>query len=806
MTPNDQVSLHTSPAGRKLAYDDIAFSIDPQTIAELDTDNGSFDVIGQPRALRALEMAIRISAKGYNIFATGPSGTGKRTAVMKALESYNPGTDHLVDIVYVFDFEREERPRVLYLPAGEGRRFKHHMSNLIDRVRSLVRSLLDQKQFKAEKDELVLKTENWESRLITDFEAKLAEEGFTVVQPENGEGQADLQPLIDGEPVSFEELQRRLTAGEIAEEFWSRLREKYHRYLDELSRLYQRVQQNRVKMEADLDQLKQQALEADLQQAFDELRELYPQPRVQAHLDRTLADIKRNLEFFFPEGPDKDEEGNPPLSRYHVNVLVDHSDADRPPIVFESHPDYPTLFGSQEPVAEGSHEHRSGFMMLRAGSLVRASGGYLVLRAEDLVAEEDSWVALKRALSDGKTEIRNHPGPFHVHGSGLKPEEIEIDVKVIIMGNEQIYDFLWNMDPEFPKLFKVPAEFDSVMVRDTEAITQYVRFMKLIANEEQLTPLSHEAMAAIVEYGVRLSEFRNRLTTRFSQIADLIRESGFWAARHGNGEVRRSDVEHAIEERRFLCSLPEEKLDEQIRNGELLITVAGSAVGRINGLAVIDRGYYAFARPMLITARTSLGDEGVINIERESGLSGELHDKGVYILEGFLRSTYAADTPLSIRASIAFEQSYIEVDGDSASSTEVYALLSSISRIPLRQDIAVSGSVNQMGQVQAVGGISEKVEGFYAVCRQLGLSGRQGIVIPEGNIPNLILSREVQDAVREGSFHIYSVRTIDEGMEILTGVPSGTRGPDGHFPENTVNGIVEAALRQMADRMKSFDS
>ena len=350
----------------------------------------------------------------------------------------------------------------------------------------------------------------------------------------------------------------------------------------------------------------------------------------------------------------------------------------------------------------------------------------------------------------------------------------------------------------------MPAEFDATMPRNEQSTGEYINFIRMVEQEEGVLETSADAVAAVVEYGVRLSEFRNRLSTRFSLVADLLRESDYWSRKADQSTINRAMVEKAIGKRMYFSNLPEEKIDDQIISGELLISVTDRAIGRINGLAIVDRGYYAFARPILISARTAPGEAGIVNIERESGLSGEIHDKGVYILEGFLHSKYARTFPLSIHASVAFEQSYVEVDGDSASSPEVYVLLSAIADLPLRQDIAVTGSVNQMGEIQPVGGISEKVEGFYEICRKVGLTGKQGIIIPRQNIPNLILNREVQTAIKNGDFHIYSVETIDEGLELLSGMPAGKPTDDGGFEPGSINASVSRRLQEMAHQVKNF--
>ena len=805
MSRNDlsDAPLQADIFARRLDAESIRFGIAAEEVAAIDTESPHFTVIGQPRAMRALDMAVRIPAKGYNVFATGAHGTGKRTAISSVLREYDRGVDHLRDYVAVYSFERPDLARVIDLPRGEGRVLRDMLGELVETMKRVVRELLEKQHFRSEKDRILLSTEGWENQIFTDFERRLADDGFTVVHAhEDEEGRADIFPVIEGEAISFDELQRMLTSGEIDEPTWNRIRELYYRYLDELKTIYQKLDLNREDMERSLDELTVAAAKPDIEQAFVPLRERFTSGPAADHVERLMEDVQQHLDFFLPDGPEKDEDGSPPLSRYRVNLLVDHSETAHAPVVFERNPDYPTLFGTHEPVPEESSEHRSGFMTVRAGSILRASGGYLVLRAEDILPQEDSWNALKRTLQYGVTEIRPAPMPFPQPGAGLKVDSIPVDVKVIITGSEYIYELLYAGDEEVQKLFKIPAEFDSVMPRTEETLAQYVRFMRFITREERLAGLDHEAMAAVAEYGVRLSEFRDKLSTRFSMIADLIREAHHF--RGDSDQITRRAVERAIDERRFLFSLPEEKIDEQIVSGELLIDVTGSAVGRINGLAVIDRGYYSFGRPLVITACAAPGEDGIINIERESGLSGEIHDKGVYIIAGFLRSTYARRFPLALEASIAFEQSYIEVDGDSASSSEVFALLSSISELPLRQDIAVTGSINQMGEIQSVGGISEKIEGFYEVCRKLGITGDQGVLIPSGNRANLILSREVQRAVNSGEFHIYAVSRVDEGMEVLTGLVAGERGSDRRYPKGTINARIEASLEEMARRMKQM--
>ena len=787
----------------ELTAEEVRFGVSAEEIEQLDDGNERFDIIGQPRALRALRLAIDIESKGYNIFATGLAGTGKRTAIMRMLKEYRPGKRLPKDIAYVHNFKQPDQPKVLYFEPGEAGEFRTRVSQIIDAYRRVLSTLPFHTNYKGERGRLMLQAEERETQAVSEFEQKLNAEGFEIVQvDENDDLHADIAPIYQGESASFDDLQRMVSKGEIQEQVWNEIREKYYRFIDEMKQIFHSLQTERTGVEESLQALQIDLVRPEIEAEIARVRLDFPDARVHHYLDDLTEDLFDHMNWFRSEDAARDDDP-PQMWRYGVNVIIDHSETQGVPIILESHPDYQKLFGSQDAGGDSGGERTNTFMQLRAGSLLQASGGFLILRAEDILGGQDAWNSLKRALQDGNTEIRPAPSPFG-QGSSLKPEPIEIAVKVIIMGSEHIYDYLYNVDEEFQKLFKVPAEFDSVMIRNDSSTREYVGFMRLICRDEGLRKIDYSGIAAVVEYGVRLSEFRDRLSTQFSKIADLIREADYWAGREHRGRISREDVRRALQERKFLYDLPEEKIDEQILSGELLISVHESALGRINGLAVIDRGYYSFARPILITARVSPGTDGIINIERESGLSGEIHDKGVYILEGFLQSTYARSFPLSMNASVAFEQSYVEVDGDSASSTEIYVILSAIADIPLRQDIAVSGSVNQMGQIQPVGGISEKVEGFFEICKKMGLTGTQGVIIPRQNLSNLILTEELQQTVADGKFHIYTAETIDEGLEILTGMETGSRTPKGNFPARSINALVEKRLREMAELVKEF--
>ncbi len=794
----------------RLSPGDIAFSVTVQDILRLEGGDWGKAVIGQPRALEALLMGTGIRAKGYNIYISGAPGTGRRTAVMQVLSEVAANPDALRDRAYAYNFRSPLEPRALSFPRGQARAFKKDLHALVENMKKLVRLQTESADFKGRLEAATREVETEETRRLSEFEAELAAQGFRIAQAQDEEGSTttDIIPLRNGEPSSFDALQAEVAAGGLAEEEWNRLRGLYHESMDRLKSLFAELRRGRVELERRLENLRHEALRPFVLAETELLRKRYPDPRIHAWVSDLERDLLQHLRLFLadpePEPPLPARRPVPPLARYGLNILVDNGQAERPPVILENHPSSVNLFGFVEPRPDERGDTRAAYLKIRPGAFHRADGGYLILRAEDLVQDEEAWLWMKRVLQTGAVEIQPSAGPFGSPGAPTKPQAAEVDVKVILLGGEMTYDALYAADPDFQKLFKVYAEFDSTMPRNDETMREYVAFIRKIVREEGLLPADPDAIAAVVEYGVRLSEFRNRLSTRFSLIADLLREASWHAGRAGRTAMDAGSVTTAISARAYLANLPEEKVEEMIASGQIILQVSGTAVGRVNGLAVHDRGYYAFGLPAVISAQVSPGESGVINIEGESGLSGEIYDKAVLIVEGFLRSRYARGFPLMVTASICFEQSYTAIEGDSASSTAVYALLSAIAGVPLRQDIAVTGSVNQMGQIQPVGGITEKIEGFYQVCRRAGFTGTQGVLIPRQNAVNLTLSRPVQEALREGRFHIWAVSTIDEGVEVLTGMSAGSPNEKGEFPPDTFNSRVRKELQRMARTIKSY--
>lgn len=788
----------------RLDYKELDYSVSIDDIKRLDGgDDWGKEVIGQPRALEALTMGIAIKAKGYNLFVTGAPGTGRGTAVKQILENYKTEKLELKDYAYVYDFKAPLIPKALVFQPGKAKLFKKAIHDFVEQVKKLLAIQAESPDFKKEKQEIISSHESAESQRLSEFEDVLLADGFKIVQleEEGGGTSTDIYPVFNDEPLPFDALEAKLKAGEMSQEDLQFKRESYFGHVDSMRALFIELRRGRGELEKKLEKLYKDSLAPLINTEIERIQKNFPQESHKAWLDDLARDVKNHLYLFQPM-EEKKKNRPSPLSRYGVNILLDSSSMDRAPVIFESNPRYSSLVGFVEQDPRTVSE-RFAYLKIRPGSILRANGGFLVLQLEELLQYEESWQALKRVLRTGKLGIEPQNSPFGLQ-LAIKPEALDVNVKLILIGGEATYDVLYQTDPDFEKLFKICAEFDSSMSTNDESLREYIAFIHKIINEESLRKINNEGIAAVIEYGIRLSEYNNRLTTRFSKIADILMEADYRAGKAGRKLIDKEAVDAAERARSWLADLPEEKLANMIISGEIIMRVEGKCVGRVNGLAVHDRGYYAFGLPAVISAQVSPGESGVINIEGESGLSGEIYDKAVLIVEGFLRSRYARTFPLAVSASICFEQSYTAVEGDSASSTAVYALLSAIAKVPLRQDIAVTGSMNQMGQIQPVGGISEKVEGFFQICKKAGFTGSQGVMVPRQNIPNLTLEPEVLRAIRKKQFHIWAVSTIDEGMEVLSGINPGETDRDGLFTKGSFNEKVALELKRMADTIKEY--
>ncbi|MCX6572641.1 MAG: ATP-binding protein [Candidatus Aminicenantes bacterium] len=764
------------------------------------------EIIGQERALRAIQTGLDIKSLGYNIFITGMVGTGRTTTVKQLLDQLEKGDKTPDDILYVNNFKNPDEPVLVMLPAGRGKEFGQAMAKLIDLLKTNIPSLLKSPYYAEKRDGVVEAQQKKQRDLLQSFEAEVAEQGFSVIQVQMGMfSRPDLIPVIEGQPIPFPKIESLVKEKKLPKETLDGLRERYGKLTSKLEDIFERLKEIDEETRALLRSWDEESITPVIKGAIDEVREVFLFPKIGAYLDEVERELVKSLDAFKDQKKEEKEAAEDFLE-YRVNLLVDNSDQKGAPVVMETNPNYVNLFGSIESSVSRAGMSLTDFTMIKAGSFLKANGGYLVVNALDALVEPGVWATLKRTLRNQIFEIQNYLQMYLFSNARLKPEPVRADVKVVMIGDAAIFNLLYFADGDFKKIFKIKAEFDAEMAKDDKSFADYVRFIKKICDDDGLLPLDKEGIGALIEYSTRVAGRQGKLSTRFHVIADVIRESSYWAHKADKPAVGREDVEKAIAERFERVSLIEDKIQELIEEGTILIDTDGAVVGQVNGLSVYDMGQFMFGKPARITARTSMGRAGVINIEREADLSGPTHNKGVLILGGYLRGKYASRRPMSLTASLAFEQSYGGVDGDSASSTEVYALLSSLSGLPIRQDLAVTGSLSQRGEIQPIGGVNEKIEGFFDVCRAKGLTGTQGVLIPHRNARNLMLRSDVVAAVKDGKFHVYPVRTIDEGIEILTGVEAGTPEADGGYPEGTVHGLVDRELQRLAKGLAAFNA
>jgi len=812
---NDGVKKPERPF-REVLPEQLRWRCDPaafdfETTADLKPLEG---IIGQERAVRALQLGVELYGPGYNIFVCGLSGTGRATTIQQMLKSIRPVCPPAPDRCYVHNFQHSEQPRLLTLPRGTANNFRKDMNRALDFLATRLPQLLEDEQYQRARGRILERYGAQEKDMLDTFSEQLKKDRFALA--EIGGVGTTVVPVVAGQPVPVDKLDELVAGGQVEESQARVLSTRQAQLQKQFITIYRKTLELQRAMNFELELLEKETASVLVDSVVEDLKEKHPHAGVAEHLEAVRSSLLDNLTLF--KSQPESEEGEGPRPRpgppadpfriYRVNVMLAHETEDGCPVIVETSPNYTNLFGGVQRSYDMRGVAHSDFLDVRAGSLLEADGGYLVVNALDALIEPGVWKALKRTLIHGKLEIQAVPEwmmPFAT--SALKPEPIPVSVKVILIGEYYLYDLLYAHEEDFKQIFKVKADFDSEMNRSQPAVRQYALLLRKLCEEDKLLPFHKEAVAAVVEYGVRRAGRQDKLSTRFSEIADLAREATYWALKQPatNGVVMRAHVERAIAERIERHNLVESKIQELIEKGVLLIDVAGERIGQVNGLSVYDMGSYAFGKPVRITASTAMGRAGIINIEREANLSGRSYDKGVAILSGYLRQKFAQNKPMSLAASVCFEQSYSGVDGDSASSTEVYALLSSLSGLPLRQEIAVTGSVNQKGDIQAIGGVNYKIEGFYDVCKAKGLTGTQGVILPIENVPDLMLRPDVAEAVRAGRFHLYPVATVEEGIEILTGVKAGEALPEGGFEPETVYGRVDARLRELAVGLKEYE-
>ncbi len=759
----------------KIPISKLDFSFDASELDFKTTDELSpidKEIIGQDRAADSIEFGMKVQKNGYNIFMAGESGTGKSSYAENMAKEKSEEMEQPKDILYVFNFSEKEKPRVIKVPAGMGSDLQSDMEKIIDELKEEIPRAFEGEEYDKERKEIINQYQPKSNKIMKEFEESAKERGFMLQN--TAQGLVPVPVDENGEPLSREDFQN------MDEEEREEVRNKSQEIQNEISQVMREIRSIKEEAQEELSALEKKIGLSVVQPIICHLEDKYDESEeVVEYLQEVQEDIVDNIDRF-KNGEEeqknpflqmqKDEDGSF-FTRYEINLFVNNKKTEGAPVIYEKNPTYYNLFGK----IEGRSQFgaiTTNFTMIKSGSLHRADGGFLIVHAKDILKNPYCWDTLKRALINEEITVENIGEQYRsVPIITLKPEEIDLDVKVVMIGTPYLYYLLYNFDEEFSELFKIKADFDTEMERDSGNIDKYADFIASVINRYDIKDFKADAIAAMIDYSSRLTGDREKLSTKFNEIIEILVEADAWSE-EDEEEVSADSVKKAIKEKEKRSNLPEEKIQEQIDREHLLLDVSGKEVGQINGLSVYQAGNYTFGRPARITARTYLGKEGVINIEREAKMSGRIHSKGVMILTGYLGGKYAQETPLSLTASIAFEQSYGGVDGDSATCAEVVALLSSLAEIPLRQDIAITGSMNQKGVVQPIGGVNEKIEGFFKVCKSKGLNGEQGVIIPHRNLDNLMLDEEIIEAVKDDKFNLYSIEEIDEALELMLEKPA----------------------------------
>ncbi|MBN1352835.1 AAA family ATPase [candidate division KSB1 bacterium] len=794
----------------ELSADELRWRCDPHIFD--DFNEADFDaehlIIGQDRALKALRLGLDMKNPGYNIFISGYPGTGRKTAV-KALLNKKKGSGKTPgDLCYIHNFKNPNAPKAISLAPGEGMRFKNDMESFISYFRKRILPIFNSEYYKTRRQQLIAKFEFRKKSIFNPFEKKIMRRGLALkIHRVTDHSRIELVPVLNEDPELPDDYDSdEVPSKELAA--ISAFGPRYDDVFDEFQSLVERIRTLDDELNRELEHLDREVVAEKTNERLKEIAENYASEDIRGFLDQVAEDIPERLDDF-KEIVQNHTNGNilnlkhpDPFWKYRVNVLVDHSEDSGAPIIWEESPSIEKLFGTIEPCIDFRGNDVSDFNKIRAGSLHAANGGTLIISLASDYNVTNLWYRLKQCLKTGKLIPGDGSASKAKAALSLAPEASDIHIKIILIGDDNHYYSLADYDNEFDRFFKVRADFDTITPKSKFVIHQYVAFIKNLCKAEKLRPFSNTALAAIVENGVRLAGARDKLTTELALIADLAREASYWAETDDAPEVADEHIETAIDEQNARLNLIEQRVFEKFSDGITLIDVTGEKVGQLNGLTVMDLGDYSFGKPVRLTAKSSMGRSGIINIERESDFSGRSHTKGISILTGYFKDIYAQDKTINMTASICFEQSYSRIDGDSASAAEMFVLLSSLGRFPLRQDIAVTASMSQNGEIQPIGGVNEKVEGFYNVCKNIGLTGKQGVIIPLRNIRDLQLRNEVVDAVRRGEFHIYAIETMDEGLEILAGREVAQRSANGSFKRGSIHYLVDRRLKELNKKEK----
>ena len=794
----------------ELDYRELKDSCDPKIFkfdSTKEVASTSNLVYGQDRGIKALEFGVNVDLKGYNLYLEGPTGVGKTMYTKKFLRAKAKKEKTPNDWCYIYNFDNPNEPIAISLPAGQGQVFKDTMDAFIRGIRKDIKKTFNNDDFEKEKKIIKQEYEEKKNAILEKLNAKTIKLGFQVKSAQNG---IYMMPVYQGKLIDEEDYEK--LPMDVKSEFEAKSQVVQDMIFETLSDL--KVIEN--KADKKIEDWKSNIALLTVNIHINNVKANFKRnKKISEFLDDVKNDILKNINSFIEDGKEdkaqvpiqmKMMQNNEPWLNYRVNLFVDNSGLEGSPVIMDSNYTYQNIFGKLE------YENQFGAMktdytMLKAGLLQKANGGYIMFQARDLLTNPQCYETLKKVLLVKEIGVENgleQRSPMML--ISLKPEPIPLDVKVILLGNAEIYHTLLSMDEDFRKLFKIKVEFEDDAPKSMENINKLVKFVRSYCEQEELLDLDKEAMAKVVEFASRLSGDKEKLSTQFSEIGQIVGEASTWAKIDKQKTVSKKYVQKAFEERVERLKKYDSKYVQMIKEGALLIDTSGYKVGQINGLTVITIGDYSFGKPSKITANTYIGKNGIVNIEREVEMSGSSHSKGVMILTGYLGELFAQEKPLSLTASICFEQLYGGVDGDSASSTEAYAILSSLSGIPINQSIAVTGSVNQKGEIQPIGGVNEKIEGFFQICKMRGLNGEQGVIIPIQNVRNLHLNDQVIEAVKKGNFHIYAIKNIDQGIEILTGVPAGKKDKNGNFPAGTINYLANEKLDKYSRNSLKFES
>lgn len=784
---------------RQVNLDEFDFA----TTEELESPG---EIVGQPRAVQAIHFGIGMERQGYNIYAQGPAGLDKRELVQHFFEEQAREQPTPSDWCYVHNFDNPHAPIAIELPTGKGRGFRDDIDELVEELRTTLAAAFESDEYQSRRQSIDQEYREKQTQAFDELQQRAQQKNLALIRTPSG---IAIAPMKNGDVLSGEDVNK------LSENEQARIQEEVEELQKQMQKILRQVPSWQREMREKLKELNHDMANFAVGALLDALRDKYAAfPEVVKHLNAVQKDVVENANAFLSSDENqsaavmqamKQQQGQPTVwQRYMVNLLVDNSASEGAPVVYEDNPTYQNMVGRIE------HRAQMGalftdFTLIKPGALHTANGGYLILDARKVLMQPYAWEALKRVIQSQHIRIESLAQMLSLVSTvSLEPEPIPVKVKVALVGDRLLYYLLLQLDPDFAELFKVAVDFNEQMDRDTQSQQLYAQLLATLIRKDKLHPFDRYAIARVIEHSARTVGDAAKLSTRMQTVNDLLRESDYWAQQAGSEIVSKHHVQQAIDAQIYRVDRIRERIQESIQRETILIDTTGRAIGQINGLSVLQVGDFTFGQPSRITARISMGKGQVVNIEREVELSGPLHSKGVLILTGFLNGRYAQNIPLSLSASLVFEQSYSGVDGDSASSAELYVLLSAIAEIGIKQSLAVTGSINQHGQVQAIGGVNQKIEGFFDICAARGLNGEQGVLIPAANVKHLMLRDDVVNAVEQGTFSIYAVENVDQGIELLTGIPAGEKDAQGHYPEGSINALVAQRLKDMAEKRRTF--